>query len=204
MFGFPKNGGAPKSSWSERLKAGLAKTRAQLGGHLSGLFRRTRVDDELLEELESTLLMADCGIAATEALLTELKARVKQHRLETPDQLRQALVELLQGLLSPLEQPLDVSGHRPFIVMIAGVNGAGKTTSIGKLAKHFQDQGKSVLLAAGDTFRAAAREQLVEWGRRNDVIVIAQSSPPPDNLASLGSPPRGAGNSRGGPSSTVG
>jgi fused signal recognition particle receptor len=179
MFGFSKKAEAPGPAWSERLKAGLAKTRAQLGGQLSDLFRRARIDDGLLEELEATLLMADCGIEASQWLLGELKARVKQHRLETPEQLRQALVELLESLLSPLEQPLDVSTHRPFIVMIAGVNGGGKTTSIGKLAKHFQDQGKSVLLAAGDTFRAAAREQLTEWGRRNNVIVIAQESGDP-------------------------
>ncbi len=182
MFGFLKKDGAAeerKPSWAERLKAGLAKTRNQLGGQLSGLFRRAKIDDELLEELESTLLMADCGIEATQWLLAELKSRVKQHRLETPDQLREALAELLENLLSPLEQPLDLSSHQPFIIMIAGVNGAGKTTSIGKLAKHFQDHGKSVLLAAGDTFRAAAREQLTEWGRRNDVTVIAQESGDP-------------------------
>ena len=204
MFGFPKNADGPKPSWAERLKAGLAKTRAQLGGQLSGLWRRSKIDDELFEDLEAALLMADCGIDATTSLLDELKARVKRQGLDTSDQIRQALTELLENLLSPLEEALDVSGHRPFVVMIAGVNGAGKTTSIGKLARYFQAQGKSVLLAAGDTFRAAAREQLVEWGRRNDVTVIAQASPPPDNLASLGSPPRGAGNSRGGPSSTVG
>jgi fused signal recognition particle receptor len=179
MFGFSKKAEAPGPAWSERLKAGLAKTRAQLGGQLSDLFRRARIDDGLLEELEATLLMADCGIEASQWLLGELKARVKQHRLETPEQLRQALVELLESLLSPLEQPLDVSTHRPFIVMIAGVNGGGKTTSIGKLAKYFKDQGKSVLLAAGDTFRAAAREQLTEWGRRNNVVVIAQESGDP-------------------------
>lgn len=185
MFGFlKKKDETPvpeekKPSWTERLKAGLAKTRAQFGGQLTGLFRRAKIDDELLEELESTLLMADCGVDATQWLLDELKARVKQHKLETPEQLRQALIELLTGLLAPLEQPLDVSTHQPFVIMIAGVNGAGKTTSIGKLAKHFQNQGKSVLLAAGDTFRAAAREQLAEWGRRNDVTVIAQESGDP-------------------------
>jgi fused signal recognition particle receptor len=185
MFGFLKKnekaaaGEEKPASWSERLKAGLAKTRAQLGGQLSGIFRRAKIDDELLEELESTLLMADCGIDATQWLLGELKARVKQHKLETPEQLRQALIELLSGLLAPLEQSLDVSTHKPFVIMIAGVNGAGKTTSIGKLAKYFQDQGKSVLLAAGDTFRAAAREQLVEWGRRNNVTVVAQDSGDP-------------------------
>ena len=123
--------------------------------------------------------MADCGVDATQWLLDELKARVKQHKLETPEQLRQALIELLTGLLAPLEQPLDASTHKPFVMMIAGVNGAGKTTSIGKLAKHFQAQGLSVLLAAGDTFRAAAREQLQTWGERNNVTVIAQQSGDP-------------------------
>ena len=185
MFGFLKKNDPPaaaeekKPSWTERLKAGLAKTRAQFSGQISGIFRRAKIDDELLEELESTLLMADCGVAATQWLLDELKGRVKRDRLESPEQLRQALVELLTTLLKPLEQPLDISTHQPFVIMIAGVNGAGKTTSIGKLAKHFQKQGKSVLLAAGDTFRAAAREQLAEWGRRNDVTVIAQESGDP-------------------------
>ena len=185
MLGFlkKKDEGAPpeekKPSWTERLKAGLAKTRATLNTPVGELFARGKIDDELLEELESTLLMADCGIDATQWLLDELRTRVKQDRLETPQQLRQALIELLEGLLSPLEQDLDVSTHKPFVIMIAGVNGAGKTTSIGKLAKHFQKQGKSVLLAAGDTFRAAAREQLAEWGRRNDVTVIAQESGDP-------------------------
>jgi fused signal recognition particle receptor len=181
MFGFlKKNEIAPavevkKPSWTDRLKAGLSRTR----GQLTGIFGRARIDDELLEELESTLLMADCGVDATQWLLDELNARVKRDKLETPEQLRQALVELLTGLLKPLEQALDVSTHKPFVIMLAGVNGAGKTTSIGKLAKHFQKQGKSVLLAAGDTFRAAAREQLAEWGRRNDVTVVAQESGDP-------------------------
>jgi fused signal recognition particle receptor len=185
MFGFLKKNDeaaaseAKRPSWTDRLKSGLSRTRAQLGGKLTGIFRRAKIDDELLEDLETTLLMADCGVDATQWLLAELKARVKQHKLETPAQLRQALIELLTGLLAPLEQPLDVSTHKPFVIMIAGVNGAGKTTSIGKLAKHFQSQGKSVLLAAGDTFRAAAREQLAEWGRRNDVTVVAQESGDP-------------------------
>jgi fused signal recognition particle receptor len=181
MFGFLKKNDeavpteGKKPSWTERLKAGLSRTSSQIGG----LFKRGRIDDELLEELESTLLMADCGVDATHWLLAELKARVKRDKLETAEQLRQVLVELLTGLLGPLEQSLDISTHQPFIIMIAGVNGAGKTTSIGKLAKHFQNQGKSVLLAAGDTFRAAAREQLAEWGRRNDVTVVAQESGDP-------------------------
>jgi fused signal recognition particle receptor len=171
--------GSPKLSWTERLKAGLSRTRAQLGSSLTGLFSRGKIDDELLEELESTLLMADCGVAATQWLLTELQAKVKREKLETPAQLQQALIDLLEQLLAPLETPLDVSTHKPFIIMIAGVNGAGKTTSIGKLAKYFQSQGNKVLLAAGDTFRAAAREQLMTWGERNDVTVIAQESGDP-------------------------
>lgn len=184
MFGFlkPKDDSAapaaeskaPRSSWSERLKAGLSRTRATLNTPLSELFSRARIDDELLEDLESTLLMADCGIEATQWLLTELKATVKREKLDTPAQLRGALAQGLTSLLMPLEQALEADGHQPFVIMIAGVNGAGKTTSIGKLAKHFQARGKSVLLAAGDTFRAAAREQLSTWGERNGVTVISQ------------------------------
>ncbi|MBL8479884.1 MAG: signal recognition particle-docking protein FtsY [Sterolibacteriaceae bacterium] len=189
MFGFLKSKddptaqatapATPRPSWSERLKAGLSRTRATLNTPLGELFSRARIDDELLEDLESTLLMADCGIDATQWLLAELKATVKRDRLETPAQLRKALAEALQTLLAPLEQALQADGHQPFVIMIAGVNGAGKTTSIGKLAKYFQAQGKSVLLAAGDTFRAAAREQLVTWGDRNGVTVIAQDGGDP-------------------------
>ncbi|MDE2598279.1 MAG: signal recognition particle-docking protein FtsY [Rhodocyclaceae bacterium] len=195
MFGFLKKdspskderetGAAPdaaasaRPSWRERLKAGLSKTRATLNTPLGELFSRGKIDDELLEELESTLLMADCGIDATQWLLDELKARVKRDKLEDAAQLRAVLAELMTALLAPLEQPLDVGGAKPFIVMIAGVNGAGKTTSIGKLAHYFQHDGKSVLLAAGDTFRAAAREQLMAWGERNNVTVVAQESGDP-------------------------
>jgi fused signal recognition particle receptor len=188
MFGFLKKKddaavaepvATDKPSWRERLKAGLAKTRTTLNTPLSELFTRGKIDDELLEDLESTLLMADCGIDATQWLLAELKARVKRDKIEDPAQLRAALAELLTTLLLPLEQPLTITEHRPFVIMIAGVNGAGKTTSIGKLAKHFQSQGKSVLLAAGDTFRAAAREQLTTWGERNNITVIAQESGDP-------------------------
>ena len=153
----------------------MARTRQQLGGGLASLFGRRKIDEDLLEELETTLLMADCGVEATQHLLDELRRRWKRDRLETADQLQAALAESLLSILKPLEAPLDVSGHSPFIIMIAGVNGSGKTTSIGKLAKYFQAQGKSVLLAAGDTFRAAAREQLATWGERNDVTVIAQT-----------------------------
>ncbi|MBV2235630.1 MAG: signal recognition particle-docking protein FtsY [Sterolibacterium sp.] len=164
-----------KIGWKDRLKNGLARTRSQLGG----LFSRAKIDDELLEELETTLLMADVGIDGTEYLLDALKKRVRQDKLESPAQLQAALTELLTDLLQPLEAPLELDAHKPFVIMLAGINGAGKTTSIGKLARHFQAQGKSVLLAAGDTFRAAAREQLVAWGERNHVAVIAQESGDP-------------------------
>ncbi|MGL1833194.1 signal recognition particle-docking protein FtsY [Rhodocyclaceae bacterium SMB388] len=167
---------ATRLSWADRLKAGLSRTRQQLGGGLAGLFGRRRIDEDLLEELESTLLMADCGVEATQHLLDQLRKRWKRDKLETADQLQQALAQGLLEILAPLEQPLDVGGHSPFIIMIAGINGSGKTTSIGKLAKYFQAQGKSVLLAAGDTFRAAAREQLQTWGERNNVTVVAQAS----------------------------
>ena len=171
-----------KRSWMDRLRAGLSRTREQIGGGLGGLtslFSRRKIDEELLEELETTLLMADCGVEATQHLLKELRLRWKRDKLETADQLQGALAEGLLSILQPLEQPLEISGHKPYIIMIAGVNGSGKTTSIGKLAKHFQNQGKSVLLAAGDTFRAAAREQLQTWGERNNVTVIAQESGDP-------------------------
>lgn len=165
---------AAKKSWAERLKAGLARTRQQIGGGLASLFGLRKIDEDLLEELESTLLMADCGVDATQHLIDELRRRWKRDRLETADQLQKALADGLHEIIAPLEAPLQVDGHQPFIIMIAGVNGSGKTTSIGKLAKYFQARGKSVLLAAGDTFRAAAREQLMTWGERNNVTVVAQ------------------------------
>ena len=169
----------PALSWRERLFKGLSKTRTQLGGKLKSLFSRGKVDDELLDELEALLLTSDVGIEATEHLLGALKARAKRDKLETPEAIQSALADELVSLLAPLESPLDVNTHSPFVIMIAGVNGAGKTTSIGKLAKYFQGQGKQVLLAAGDTFRAAAREQLQTWGERNNVTVISQDGGDP-------------------------
>ncbi|MCL2523570.1 MAG: signal recognition particle-docking protein FtsY [Betaproteobacteria bacterium] len=166
-------------SWRERLFQGLARTRAQWGGKLKSIFARGKVDDELLEELESLLLTSDVGIEATTYLLDELKNAAKRDKLDTPQAIQQALAEALLAILQPLEQPLEVGAHQPCVIMLAGVNGAGKTTSIGKLARYFQSQGKSVLLAAGDTFRAAAREQLQTWGERNGVTVIAQESGDP-------------------------
>ena len=180
----PETPGTPDvpASWRDRLIKGLAKTRAQWGGKLKSIFSRGKVDDQLLEELETLLLTSDVGIEATSHLLDELKKAAKRDRLDTPEGIQKALADVLVATLQPLEQALDVSGHKPFVIMIAGVNGAGKTTSIGKLAKYFQNQGKSVLLAAGDTFRAAAREQLETWGQRNNVTVIAQDKKNPTTM----------------------
>jgi fused signal recognition particle receptor len=166
---------APRPSWAQRLKQGLAKTRDRLGGQLSSLFGVGRkIDAELFEELETILLTADVGVDATQMLLDALQKKVRRENLTEASELQAALKAALVDLLAPLQAPLDVTPHKPFILMLAGVNGAGKTTTIGKLAKLYQSQGLSVLLAAGDTFRAAAREQLQVWGERNGVTVISQ------------------------------
>jgi len=166
------------TSWAARLKAGLARTREVLNTPVSELFVRRRVDEALFEELESALLQADCGVPATQWLLDSLREKARKQKIEDGETLKRALKDSLIELLAPLEKTLDVSRARPYVLMIAGVNGSGKTTSIGKLAKWLQSQGRSVLLAAGDTFRAAAREQLVAWGERNKVPVIAQAGDP--------------------------
>jgi fused signal recognition particle receptor len=164
-----------KAGWKARLKQGLARTRERLGRQIGTLFiAHRKIDEELYEELETILLSSDVGVEATSYLLEELRRRVKRDALDDAVQLKAALKEVLKDLLAPLGKPLDTGGRVPFVIMMVGVNGAGKTTSIGKLARHFQAQGKSVLLAAGDTFRAAAREQLEVWGERNRVTVIAQ------------------------------
>ena len=162
---------AESTGWLARLTGSLART----GGQLTALLvPGGRIDDDLYEELETILITADVGMDATRSLLADVRRHVKEERLTEASQLKGALAHALLKLLLPVEKPLDVGTHKPFVIMLCGVNGAGKTTSIGKLARHFQNQGKSVLLAAGDTFRAAAREQLMEWGKRNDVTVIAQ------------------------------
>ena len=172
---FKKSGAVSRAGWIERLKGGLAKTRSQLGG----LFLGRRIDEVLFEDLEAALLSADTGVPATQHLLAELRARAKMRGLETAEQLKAELHAILVELLLPLQKTVDCTAQRPFIIMVAGVNGAGKTTSIGKLAHLFQGQGHSVLLAAGDTFRAAAREQLAAWGEKNRVTVISQQSGDP-------------------------
>ncbi|MDE2428059.1 MAG: signal recognition particle-docking protein FtsY [Burkholderiales bacterium] len=169
----------PKRSWLSRLKAGLAKT----SSNLTTLFIGARIDDDLYEELESALLVSDAGVEATQFLLDRLKKTVKEEKLTEADQVKAALKTLLLELLTLLQKPFELGRHQPLVMMITGVNGAGKTTSIGKLAKHMQSHQQSVLLAAGDTFRAAAREQLTIWGQRNNVTVIAQESGDPAAVA---------------------
>lgn len=162
-----------KRSWIERLKSGLSRT----GNQLSELFSRGgKIDDDLYEELETILITADVGMEATNTLLADLRRHVREHKLAEAGELKAGLAHCLLKLLKPLAVPLQAETQKPFVIMMVGVNGAGKTTSIGKLAKHLQMQGLSVLLAAGDTFRAAAREQLITWGERNNVTVIAQQS----------------------------
>jgi fused signal recognition particle receptor len=168
-----------RRSWYAKLKQGLSKT----SSNIATLFVGTRIDENLYEELEAALLMADTGVEACNLLLTQLKARVKEGKLSEPPQVRQALQDLIKEALLPLERGLDIEKAAPLVWMIAGVNGAGKTTSIGKLAHLLQLENKSVLLAAGDTFRAAAREQLAVWGQRNNVQVIAQEGGDPAAVA---------------------
>jgi fused signal recognition particle receptor len=168
-----------KRSWMSRLKAGLAKT----SNNLSLLFVGARIDEDLYEELESALLMSDAGMDATQYLLDNLRRKVKEDKLLDAAAVKGALKQLLVEMLTPLERPLELGRHEPLVMMIAGVNGAGKTTTIGKLAKHMQRFEQSVLLAAGDTFRAAAREQLMVWGQRNNVTVISQASGDPAAIA---------------------
>jgi len=168
-----RDAGSETGGWLARLKAGRSKTRQRL----SGLFSAGRkLDDAFYDELETVLVSADVGVTATGHLLERLRDRARRERYSEASQLREALGEVLLELLQPVAIPLAVNGHRPFVIMLAGVNGAGKTTSIGKLAHYYQKQGKKVLLAAGDTFRAAAREQLMAWGERNNVTVISQQS----------------------------
>ena len=170
---------AEETGFAQRLKQGLAKTRNLLGGQLNALFGGGKIDAETYEELEAILLTSDIGVTATEKLLDNLKKRVKRENLEDTTALKQALKNELLNVLKPLETRLDTEYHLPFVIMMVGVNGAGKTTTIGKLAKRFQAEGNTVLIAAGDTFRAAAREQLQVWGERNEVTVIASDGGDP-------------------------
>ncbi|KJJ19591.1 MULTISPECIES: signal recognition particle-docking protein FtsY [unclassified Neisseria] len=167
----------PKLGWAARLKQGLTKSRDKMAKSLAGVFGGGQIDENLYEELETVLITSDMGMEATEYLMKDVRNRVSLKGLKDGNELRGALKEALYDLIKPLEKPLVLPDTKePFVIMLAGINGAGKTTSIGKLAKYFQAQGKSVLLAAGDTFRAAAREQLQAWGERNNVTVISQTT----------------------------
>lgn len=163
--------------WAARLKQGLTKSRNQMAKSLASVFGGGKIDEDLYEELETVLITSDMGIEATDYLMKDVRRRVSLKGLSDGHELRETLKESIYDLIKPLEKPLVIPDNgQPFVIMLAGINGAGKTTSIGKLAKYFQSQGKSVLLAAGDTFRAAAREQLQEWGERNGVTVISQAT----------------------------
>ncbi|WP_227369102.1 signal recognition particle-docking protein FtsY [Halomonas sp. M20] len=168
---------AEKQGWFARIKSGLGKTRANLTDGIADLFMgKKQIDDELMEDLETQLLMADVGIEATSEIIDRLSARVSRKELKEPQALYRALQEELTDLLAPVATPLTLppKGEGPFVILMVGVNGVGKTTTIGKLTKRFQAEGRSVMLAAGDTFRAAAVEQLKVWGERNKVPVVAQ------------------------------
>ncbi|ASK27289.1 signal recognition particle-docking protein FtsY [Neisseria chenwenguii] len=173
----PETGANEKNGWAARLKQGLSKSRDRMAKSLAGVFGGGKIDEDLYEELETVLITGDMGMEATNYLMKDVRDRVSLKGLKDGAELRGALKDAIYDLIKPLEKPLQLPENKePFVIMLAGINGAGKTTSIGKLAKYFQAQGKTVLLAAGDTFRAAAREQLQEWGARNSVTVISQAT----------------------------
>ncbi len=166
---------APRKSWMDKLRQGLRKT----GSSIAQVFTGTQIDDALYEELEAALLMADTGVKATEFLLEDLKRRVKEAKATDPAAVRHLLVDALTELLQPLQRQLVIGEQSPMVMMVVGVNGAGKTTSIGKLTRHLADAEANVLLAAADTFRAAAREQLAVWADRNRVQIVSQEGGDP-------------------------
>nr|WP_255507781.1 signal recognition particle-docking protein FtsY [Ottowia sp. GY511] len=170
---------ATRSGWLDRLKTGLRKT----GSSITTVFTGAQIDDALYEDLETALLMADAGVQATEFLLADLKRRVKDTRATDATQVKALLQDAIADMLAPLEKPLTVGVYHPTVIMVAGVNGAGKTTSIGKLTKHLADAGATVLLAAADTFRAAAREQLAVWADRNQVEIVSQQGADPSAVS---------------------
>ena len=165
-----------KKGFFSRLKSGLSKTRSGFSDGVANLLLgKKEIDDDLLEDLETQLVMADVGVEATREIMAKLTERVGRKELTDSDALFEALIEELQGMLAVCQQPLVIdSSKKPYVILMVGINGVGKTTTIGKLAKQFQARGKTVMLAAGDTFRAAAVEQLQVWGERNDVPVVAQ------------------------------
>ncbi len=170
---------AARAGWLDRLRGGLRKT----GSSITTVFTGTQIDEALYEDLETALLLADAGVPATGFLLQDLRRRVKERRASDPAQVKALLQDAIADMLAPLEKPLVVGVYHPTVIMVAGVNGAGKTTSIGKLTKHLADAGATVLLAAADTFRAAAREQLAVWADRNQVEIISQQGADPSAVS---------------------
>lgn len=172
----PAESSNDKSGFFGRLKNGLSRTRNNLTGNLGSLFQGKTINAELLEEIEDNLIMADIGVAATQQIIEDLQQRLSRKELNDTDTLNIALRENMANILQPCDNTLTIpDSTSPFVILLVGVNGVGKTTTIGKLAKHLQTAGKSVMLAAGDTFRAAAVEQLQTWGQRNDIPVVAQA-----------------------------
>lgn len=165
--------------FADKIKKGLTRTREKLTTELTTLFTGKKIDEALFEELETILLTSDVGISATTYLLDSIRASIKKNNIENADEIKGLLKEKLIELLAPIENPLVLKGTNPYVIMVVGVNGAGKTTTIGKLTKIFLNEDKSVLIAAGDTFRAAATEQLQVWGQRNNVHVVSQASGDP-------------------------
>lgn len=163
-----------KEGFFARLKKGLFKTKQNIGSGFLNLFKGKKIDDELFEELEEQLIIADVGFDTTQKLISSLTQQASRKELKDADALHEILKHEMKSILDGVDQPLDIESHKPFVILMVGVNGVGKTTTIGKLARQFQQQGKSVMLAAGDTFRAAAVEQLQVWGERNNIPVIAQ------------------------------
>jgi fused signal recognition particle receptor len=171
----PEPAAPPRRGWMDKLRSGLRRT----GSGIAQVFTGTQIDDALYEELEAALLMADAGVKATEFLLADLKRRIKEAKANDPARVKALLADAVAELLAPLERPLQVGAAVPTVVMVVGVNGAGKTTTIGKLTRHLADAQQKVLLAAADTFRAAAREQLAVWAGRNRVEIVSQEGGDP-------------------------
>ena len=163
-----------KEGFFSRLKKGLFKTKQNIGSGFLNLFRGKKIDDALFEELEEQLLIADVGFDTTQKIIGALTQQASRKELKDADALHELLKQEMKSILDGVDKPLNIDSHKPFVILMVGVNGVGKTTTIGKLARQFQQQGKSVMLAAGDTFRAAAVEQLQVWGERNNISVIAQ------------------------------
>lgn len=180
LFSFKKDKSneAQSKNWLTRLSKGLSRTSANIGGGLGDVFLgKKSIDDELLEDIETCLLTADVGVEATQTIIGNLTEQVARKSLNDSEALFQALREQMLSILLPVDQLLEIPAQdKPYTILVVGVNGAGKTTTIGKLARHFQNEGRKVMLAAGDTFRAAAVEQLQNWGERNNVPVIAQKA----------------------------